>query len=425
MNELEAVSPSCGEDAVARPVLRPGPGHCEPGRLDVCLVGGCGHVGLPLALSLAAAGLAVGIYDTDAAKVARVSAGEMPFLEAGAEELLAAVLGAGRLELSTTPELLERSATVLLIVGTPIDEFLNPSLRAFERVVDEIAPWLEDGALLVLRSTVYPGATERVAEQLERRGCRVDVVFCPERIAEGRALHELRTLPQLVGATDERAAERAERLFSSLGLSTIRTTPKEAELAKLLTNAWRYLKFAVANQFLVIAQEAGVDYDHVLRAIRQDYPRAADLPSPGFAAGPCLLKDTMQLSAFDGHNFVLGHAAMLVNEGLPEFLVRSLGGERGLSGKTVALLGMAFKAESDDTRASLSYKLKRLLWFAGASVRCSDPYVEDPDLVPLEEALCPAEIVVVGAPHAVYRGLDTGGRRVVDIWGAIDGRIQL
>ncbi|MGH9102588.1 MAG: nucleotide sugar dehydrogenase [Acidimicrobiales bacterium] len=393
-------------------------------RLDVCVVGGCGHVGLPLALSFAHAGLDVGIYDISEVKVAQVAAGRPPFLEQGVEELLAEALAGGNLAVSCEPPIVSRADVVVLVVGTPIDEFLNPSLRVFDRVLDDIEPHLADGSLLVLRSTVYPGATDWVASALASRGRSLDVAFCPERIAEGKAVEELVSLPQIVGGVSEQAARRAELLFGRLGVATIRTTAKEAELAKLFTNTWRYLKFAVANQFFVIAEEAGVDYDRVLHAVRHDYPRAADLPGPGFAAGPCLLKDTMQLSAFDGHNFVLGDAARLVNEGLPEFLVRKLDAERMLAGHAVAILGMAFKAESDDTRASLSYKLKRLLWFAGAKVACTDPYVQAPDIVPLEKALSDAEVVIVGAPHPAYRGLDVGDRRLVDVWGVVDGKIR-
>jgi UDP-N-acetyl-D-mannosaminuronic acid dehydrogenase len=394
--------------------------------LDVCLIGGCGHVGLPLALSFAKSGLSVGIFDTDADKVELVAAGTMPFLEDNADALLLEVLEAGRLEVSANPEIIRRAPVVVLIVGTPIDEFMNPSLRIFERVVDQIEPYVREHALLVLRSTVYPGITEWVANALVGRGRSIEVVFCPERIVEGRALAELVTLPQIVGADSTEAADRAAELFARLHVSIVRTSRKEAELAKLFTNAWRYLKFAIANEFFVIANEAGVDYSNVLEAIRHEYPRAQDLPAPGFAAGPCLLKDTMQLSAFDGHNFALGQAAMLVNEGLPDKVVRAIESSGGLRDKHVALLGMAFKAGSDDVRDSLSYKLKRLLWFAGAHVACTDPYVVgDPELVSLEKALADAEIVIIGAPHAEYAELDFGERRLVDIWGLCDGSIKL
>jgi UDP-N-acetyl-D-mannosaminuronic acid dehydrogenase len=279
---------------------------------------------------------------------------------------------------------------------------------------------------VVLRSTVYPGTTGYVAQHLAERGCAVDVAFCPERIAEGHALEELRTLPQIVGADDDTAAGRAEALFRHLATKTIRTSSKEAELAKLFTNTWRYMKFAVANQFLMIADQAGVDYTNVLRAIREDYPRAADLPGPGFAAGPCLFKDTMQLAAFTADHFPLGQAAMQVNEGLPAYIVSAL--ERrygGLQGKTVGILGMAFKSESDDTRASLSYKLRKLLSWAGARVLATDPYVVDDRLVTLECVLEESDILVLGAPHKAYRGLQIGGKDVVDVWGALGGGIQL
>src|SRR5688500_14761287 len=320
--------------------------------LDVVVLGGGGHVGLPLSLAFADAGLRVGIYDTSQPTLDRIAAGEMPFLENGADELLREVLATGRLTLSAEADVLGRTEHVVVVIGTPVDEFLAPSMTVFERVVEQMSPHLRDGALVVLRSTVYPGTSAYIAQHLEARGKRVDLAFCPERIAEGHALEELHTLPQIIGADTEAAASRATALFQRLASKTIRTTTKEAELAKLFTNTWRYMKFAVANQFFMIADQAGVDYTNVLHAIRDDYPRASDLPGPGFAAGPCLFKDTMQLAAFTTDHFPLGQAAMQVNEGLPAHIVSQL--ERrygGLRAKKIGLLGMAFKADSDDPRA--------------------------------------------------------------------------
>jgi UDP-N-acetyl-D-mannosaminuronic acid dehydrogenase len=187
------------------------------------------------------------------------------------------------------------------------------------------------------------------------------------------------------------------------------------------------MKFAVANQFFMIAHEAGVNYSNVLRAIREDYPRAADLPSPGFAAGPCLFKDTMQLAAFTRDHFPMGHSAMLVNEGLPAYIVSALERRYGsLRDRPIAILGMAFKAESDDPRSSLSYKLRKLLMWAGGDVRSCDPYVRDDRLVPVEQAIDGAEIVILGVPHKAYRGLRfPAGRDVVDVWGALGEGIRL
>ncbi len=394
--------------------------------LDVVVLGGGGHVGLPLSLAFTKAGLRVGIYDTNQTTLDRIASGEMPFLETGADDLLREILPTGRLEFGTSGVLIERTMRLVVVIGTPVDEFLGPSMTIFEKAVDQIAPHLRDGALVALRSTVYPGTTAYVAQHLAERGCRVDVAFCPERIAEGHALEELHTLPQIIGADTDVAAGRAAELFGRLAAKTIRTTTKEAELAKLFTNTWRYMKFAVANQFFMIADQAGIDYTSILRAVREDYPRAADLPGPGFAAGPCLFKDTMQLAAFTSDHFPLGQAAMQVNEGLPAYIVSALDRRYGgLKGKTVGILGMAFKSESDDTRASLSYKLRKLLSWAGARVVCTDPYVQDDRLVSLDRVLGESDILIMGAPHKAYRGLEIGGKDVVDVWGALGKGIQL
>ena len=367
----------------------------------------------------------VGIYDVDTAKLDRVRTGEMPFREPGADQLLSRVLGSGRLVFDHRPDILSRARAVVLVIGTSIDEFMNPSTRIFERVVDELEGHLEHGALVIVRSTVYPGTSEYLAARLRRNGLGADVAFCPERVAEGHALDETRSLPQLIGAVTDSAFERARRLFERLDVEIIRTTPKEAELAKLFTNTWRYMKFAIANQFFQMAHRTGVDYDHVLHAIRHNYPRAADLPGPGFAAGPRLLKDTMQLAAFSRDHFPMGHAAMLINEGLPSYIVETLDSRRPLAGRTLGILGMAFKGESDDPRSSLSYKLRKLALFKRAKVVCSDPYVPDPSLLPLDEVLEMADLLVIGAPHAIYSRLDLGDRDIVDIWNVTGRGIRL
>jgi UDP-N-acetyl-D-mannosaminuronic acid dehydrogenase len=227
---------------------------------------------------------------------------------------------------------------------------------------------------------------------------------------------ELFTLPQLIAARTPEVRLRAASLFGKLTNSVIELQPEEAELAKLFTNTWRYIKFAAANQFFMMANDHGLDYDTIRQAIRHDYPRAADLPGAGFAAGPCLFKDTMQLAAFSDNNFQLGHSAMLVNEGLPLYVVSRLAEKYDLSSLTVGILGMAFKGESDDTRSSLSYKLRRILRFRADAVLATDPYVTtDQTLVPLEQVLAEADLLIVAAPHNAYRDLDTS-LPVVDVW---------
>ena len=212
-----------------------------------------------------------------------------------------------------------------------------------------------------------------VERLVARSGLTVDVAFCPERIAEGKAMTELYTLPQIVAARTDKARDRSETLFRNLTSEVVHLEPEEAELAKLFTNVWRYIKFATANQLYMMANDFGLDYERIRSALAYEYPRASDLPGAGFAAGPCLFKDTMQLAAFNNNNFHLGQASMMINEGLPLYVVSRLEQQYDLSSLTVGILGMSFKAESDDIRSSLSYKLKRILRFKAKSVLTHDP----------------------------------------------------
>ena len=392
---------------------------------DVAVIGGAGRAGLPLGLAFADRGLRVVLVDRDQEAVATVERGQMPFAEDGAEQVLDRVRREGRLTATTDPSASAEAESLVVVIGTPVDEHLNPDIQAVARVVGGIGAHLVDGQLLILRSTVYPGVTRKVEDVVAGLGRDVDVAFCPERIAEGRALREIFELPQIVSGRTARAVERAEKLFRNLTSEVVRLEPEEAELAKLFTNAWRYIKFATANQFFMIANDFGLDFERIRSALAHNYPRAQDLPRAGFAAGPCLFKDTAQLAAFNNNNFHLGQAAMMINEGLPLYVVSRIEQHHDLSGMTVGILGMAFKGESDDTRSSLSYKLKRILGFKAKSVLCSDPYVTgDPELVPMDRVLQEAGLIVIGTPHGAYRDLETE-RPVVDVWGVVKGTVRM
>ncbi len=192
--------------------------------------------------------------------------------------------------------------------------------------------------------------------------------------------------------------------------------PIEAELAKLFTNTWRYIKFAISNQFYTIANDHGLDFYKIHQAITQNYPRAKDFPKAGFAAGPCLFKDTMQLASFSNNSFFLGHAAMLVNEGLPAYIVRCLRQRYKLQDMVVGILGMAFKGNSDDPRESLAYKLRKILEIECKEVLITDSYVHDERIRDLNYVVEKSDILVLGAPHDDYKELNLQNKHVVDIW---------
>jgi UDP-N-acetyl-D-mannosaminuronic acid dehydrogenase len=382
--------------------------------VDVAIVGGCGRVGLPLGLAFADRGLSVTLYDLNQPAVETVNAGVMPFQEDGADDALARV--GDRLRATADPASISDAEYVVVVIGTPVDEHLDPRPTAVPDAIASLKDHLRDGQMLVLRSTLFPGVTAMVERLVESLGLDVDVAFCPERIAEGAALTELFDLPQIVAARNPSAQARAEKLFGALTSTTVALTPEEAELAKLFTNTWRYIKFATANQLYMIANDFGLDFGRIREAMTLDYPRAKDLPGPGFAAGPCLLKDTMQLAAFNNNNFVLGHASMMVNEGLPVYIVSKMEQSFDLLNSTVGVLGMSFKSGSDDVRDSLSYKLRRILKFKAKQVLCTDPYVTtDHSLVPLDRVLTECDVLVIGAPHPEYRTLDTTAP-IVDVW---------
>jgi UDP-N-acetyl-D-mannosaminuronic acid dehydrogenase len=383
---------------------------------ELVIIGGCGHVGLPLGLAFARAGVRVVGLDIDAAKVAQTNEGHMPFVDKGADELLPRVLASGMFRCTTDAAVLGRADTVITVIGTPLDEHLNPRFEVYDDLIAADRTFLRKGQLLVLRSTVYPGTTDRIARALAEEGIEVDVAFCPERVAEGVALEEISTLPQIVSGTSERARDRAEALFRKITPDIVTMEPLGAELTKLFNNAWRYIQFATANQFFMIANEWGVDFYAIHGAMTEKYPRGRGFPRAGFAAGPCLFKDTMQLSAFDNNAFFLGHAAMLVNEGLPNYIVRRAAERWNLREMTAGVLGMTFKGDSDDPRESLSFKLKKALQRECRAVLCSDPFLVDDELVPHEQMAARCDVLFVGTPHSLYRGADFGDKPVIDIW---------
>ena len=385
---------------------------------DVVVIGGGGHVGLPLAIALADRGSRVVVYDVSTKAVDTINSGTVPFSEPGAEPVLRTVIADGRFTASTDASVVATARTVIVVIGTPVDEHLNPDPNAIPAALAGCSEFFRDGQLLVLRSTVYPGVTALVERMIADLGLDIPVAFCPERIAEHKAMEELFTLPQIVSSRSDSGRERAAILFGTLTEQIVHLEPEEAELAKLFTNTWRYIKFAAANQFYMMANDRGLDFEKIREGLIQDYPRAKDLPGPGFAAGPCLFKDTMQLAAFSDNKFALGHSAMLVNEGLPLYLVSQLEKRFDLADLTVGILGMSFKAGSDDIRSSLSYKLRRVLKFKAKAVIGTDPYVSnatDDTLLPLEDVLYKADILIIATPHEEYRGLVTD-KPVADVW---------
>ena len=293
---------------------------------------------------------------------------------------------------------------------------MNSKTREFLEFILSIKKYFSEDQIIIIRSSVSPNTCNQVMRTLGKEK-DWNLSYCPERIVQGYAIKELKNLPQVVSGFNKKAINEASSLFNKLTSKIIVTTVQEAELIKLFANSWRYIQFAIANQFYMICEDVGTDYDKVRNAMVEGYERASQLPSAGFAAGPCLLKDTMQISSFYNNGFLLGHSAMMINEGLPNFIINKIKHKYELNERKVGILGMAFKADVDDIRDSLSFKLSKILKFYGAEVYLSDEYYDDPNFYTKEDLLSKCDTIIIGAPHTNYKSLQFPSKiDLVDIW---------
>jgi UDP-N-acetyl-D-mannosaminuronic acid dehydrogenase len=394
---------------------------------DVSIVG-LGRVGLPLALTFADRGLEVVGIDNDPARLGAVRDGRMPFQETGAQELLDRVHASGRLSLSERVADAARARHIVITLGTPSFSHIEIDMRDIRSALDDLLGVLTPGHSVILRSTVAPGTTEFVAGYLAKhRGFEIGedmfVAHAPERIAAGRFLEEIDTLPCIVGGVGRRSGEVVGELFGAFRAPIVQTTPVQAELAKIWTNILRYTHFALPNLLMMDCERVGANVFEVIELINRDYPRGG-IAQPGLTAGTCLRKDfafSEERSAAPGMLLAVSR----VNESVPLFLLEGIKRRLGaLANRKLAVLGLAFKADTDDERDSLAHKLIRLLERELADVVVHDPHVSTPS-ASLQEAVEGAEAVVMATNHSEFRDPRTlatiaeragGDCLVVDPW---------
>ena len=384
-------------------------------KYDVVIVGGFGHIGLPLGILFAHKGMKTCLYDINKKTYNIIKKGKMPFTEYGADTLLKNTLKNKKLKLSLNIKSIREAKNVIITIGTPVDEYLNPKTKQFVDLFKTIIPYLSKSQNIIIRSSVFPDTCKRIYSLVKAK--KFNISYCPERIVQGYGIEELQKLPQIVSGFSKSAINQSSLLFKKFSPKIIKTTVKEAELIKLFTNSLRYIQFATANQFYMICENFGVNYNSLKKSLVEGYARAKWLPSAGFASGPCLMKDTMQLAAFNKNNFPLGQSAMILNEGLPNFIIDELSKKIDLSKKKVGILGMTFKANIDDTRDSLSFKLAKILSFKWAKVLCSDEFAKNKEFISKEEILKQSDIIIIGTPHKAYSKLKIPKKiKVINIW---------
>ncbi len=391
---------------------------------EVLIVGGAGHIGLPLGILFACDDRRTHIYDINETALLDLKSGQVPFVENGAEGLLKVALQNNTIEIGSDISVAKNVHYIVITINSKGGEIFQPEDDTLRAITDQLCPYIRDDQNLIIRSTVAPGTTAWLAHYLQRKGLHPLISYCPERIVQGNAINEIQTLPQIVSGVSPAAVAEARDLFSSVAPECIEMSVDEAEYAKLFTNSYRYIQFAASNQFYMMATQAGLDYSKIVSSMKRGYPRLSDFPTAGFVGGPCLIKDTKQLISIGQGKFQIGVEAMRVNHRMPQFIVERMEAEFDLSRMVVGLLGMAFKAESEDTRTSVSYDLKEMLSSKVQKIMCTDPFVQDDEsLFSLNRVLEESDVLIICTPHKLYKDIVAKDKKVIDIWGVLNASI--
>ena len=382
---------------------------------DILIVGGAGHIGLPLGMLFADKGKKVVLYDKDLSNIKKINNSIMPFMEDGGAKILKK--NKSRIFATNDKKLIKLSKIIIICIGTPVRNN-KPDLKFFFKMFKEIRNELDPKKLLVIRSSIYPGTCKRIQSYLGPKFKNIS--YCPERVVQGKSIHELPKLPQIISGVNSNSIKKSKNLFKLICNKTIITSILEAELIKLFSNAWRYVNFSISNEFYMICQNLDIDFHTLRKNMISGYDRNKGIPTAGFAAGPCLYKDTAQLNAFLKNSFSLGKSATKINQDFPKFLYQKIKLRFGnnLKRKKIGILGMAFKSNIDDTRDSLSIELFKYLRKKKLDVIYSDDFAKLENNYKKKELIKKSDIIIIGAPHKSYKNLKISKKKfLVDSWG--------
>ena len=388
---------------------------------SISIIGGTGHVGLPLGLAFSRKKFKVHLIDLNHKHIEIVNKGIFPFMEKKGDKILKTALKKKKIYASSDISLIKSSKYIIICIGTPIKNNLKPELNYFLNFFKNLKKNLNKNQIIIIRSSVFPGTCNKVYKILYSKN--KNIVYCPERIVQGKSLIELSKLPQIVSGFSEIAKNEASILFKNITKKIIFSSILEAELIKLFSNAYRYIHFSISNDFYKICHAFNINYENLRKKMIDGYERNTAIPRAGFTAGPCLLKDTMQLASFTKKKFDLGYAAMNINQNLPIFLIKELEKKTNLKKHTIGILGMSFKAEVDDARDSLSIHLISYLKRRKIKYLYHDPYYKSLENVNLKKLINKSTILVVSTPHEMYKKIKIPKKKIlIDIWNIINYR---
>jgi UDP-N-acetyl-D-mannosaminuronic acid dehydrogenase len=379
----------------------------------ICIIGGGGHVGFPIGLMLSSKNNKVFFYDKNIDVCDKINRGLAPYYEENSRIYISKFKNNYIAGYDTN--FISQSDVIIVCIGTPVYKNSFPKLKQFLSLIYFLRRYVNKNQLIIIRSSVYPGTIEKIQKILGTQNN--NIAYCPERILQGASLKELPYLPQIVSGINNKSIKLAKLFFLNITKKIIITSILEAELIKLFSNSWRYINFAVSNEFYMICEKLGVSYKNIRDKMMYGYKRNANIPKSGFAAGPCLVKDTMQLSNVLAGDFNLGNSALKINENLPKFIFDQLNKKFNLKNKTVGILGLSFKAEVDDIRDSLSIKFIKILKNKKIKYYVSDEYYKHSLGVSKKELIKRSDIIILATPHKKYSGLKIGKNKIiVDTW---------
>ncbi|MDC1127331.1 nucleotide sugar dehydrogenase [Candidatus Pelagibacter sp.] len=386
----------------------------------ISVIGGAGHVGFPLALAFANKNYNVNIIDVDIENLDKIKRGIVPFYEVGAKKILNKCLKKKKFKFSNNLKTVKKSKYIVICIGTPINSRLQPETKEFFSFFSYLLKYISKNQIIIIRSSVFPGIIEKITKKFRKKNNNIS--YCPERIVQSKALIELPILPQIVSGVSKKSIDESSKLFKKITSKIIYSTIKEAELVKLYSNANRYINFAIANQLYLMCENQNINFENVKKIMQDGYERNINLPSAGFSAGPCLLKDTMQLRSFFKGNFELGYAAMKINEkGIVDLIIDKIKNIKNYQKKNIGLMGVAFKAETDDIRDSLSIKVLNKLKRMRLKVIFTDEYYSNRESYNLKNFIKKSDVIILGAPHKKYKRIRLPiNKKYIDIWGLIN-----
>jgi len=381
----------------------------------ICIIGGAGHIGLPLALKFSEKKFLVNVIDINKNIIKGLNKSIFPFYEKGAEKILKNSFKKKKISFNTDYAGVSDANFIIITVGTPLIKD-KPSLKQVFDVFKQINKFLHKDQSIILRSTVFPGATRKIYNKLLRINKNIGLSYCPERVAQGKSIEEIKELTQIVSSNSSYEEKKIVNLFREICNNVVISSYEEAEFIKLFSNAWRYIKFAAANEFYMLCKNKNLNFSKIHNLMTINYPRNKGIPTQGFAAGPCLPKDAIQLTVSDKKASKLLEKSHTINENLPNFFVKELKKRVNIKGKTIGVLGTAFKSEIDDERDSLSIKLINILKKNGAKVICNDPYIKNKSYKSINYIKKNCKIIFIATPHSVYKNIKFTNKMLIDCW---------